>query len=92
LLHELADTDPDADHLYGGGPNYTPAQYLEYCTVVPSTTAQYWRAEFVQYGDVMGNASGPRVIELDGYDYVIPEPATICLLGTAILLLSRRKK
>jgi hypothetical protein len=92
LLHELADTDPDANLRYDGGPNYPGENYLEYCVAVPSTTAQYWRAEFVQYGYVSGNSSGPRVWELDGYDFVIPEPGTICLLGLAFLLLGRRRK
>jgi PKD domain len=64
LLYELADTDPDGDLCYGGGPTYTAESFLELAVNVTPTTAQYWRAEFVQYGD-----TGLVCInELDGYD------------------------
>ena len=92
LLHEPAGTDPDDNLLYDGGPYYTGTQHLEYCTAVPSTTAQYWRAEFVQYSDILSNSAGPRVIELDGYDYVIPEPGTIGLVAVGMLLLATRRR
>jgi len=63
LLYELDDTDPDGDLYYGGGPTYTEQFYLELAVNVAPTTAQYWRAEFVQYGD-----GAPTISELDGYD------------------------
>lgn len=92
LLHNLPDTDTDGNLRYDGGPSYPAANILEYCAAVPSTTAQYWRAEFDQYGPP-SSASGPRVNELDGYDYIIPEPATMCLVGAGlVLLLTRRRK
>ena len=40
---------------------------LSVCVNVPPTTAQQFRAEFVQFG-AGGPASGPRVFELDGYE------------------------
>jgi hypothetical protein len=64
---------------------------LEYWAAVTPTTNQYFRAEFVQYGPP-GNASGPRVYELDGYDFVIPEPAAMPLLGAGLILLAWFRK
>jgi hypothetical protein len=68
LLYELADTDPDGDLYYGGGPTYPERHYLELAVNVVPTTAQYWRAEFVQYANTGYYDAGVRVIELDGYD------------------------
>lgn len=67
LFYELADTDPDDSLCYGGGPTYVNEVYLELTVNVTPTTAQYWRAEFVQYGD-MGS---PCVHELDGYETLL---------------------
>ena len=69
-LYELTDSDPDGDLHYGGGPTYTEENYLELAVNIDPTSAQYWRAEFVQYADY-GNAAtdwGVRIDELDGYD------------------------
>lgn len=49
---------------YGGGPDMAELWLL---TNIPETTAQEWRAEFEQFGDVDPTAAGPRVIELDGF-------------------------
>ena len=74
------ETDPDKDSLYGGGATYTDRQNLELHVDVTPTLAKYFRAEFVQSGGPpigAANASGPRIIELDGYDTFTyaPNPA-----------------
>lgn len=73
--------------------------------LIPVTSDKF-RAEFVQYGYVYGNASGPRIVELDGFDTyfeeasipnlgnpTVPEPATMALLGSGLLAFAgiRRK-
>lgn len=87
-LYDLANTDPDGDGYYGGGPDYPARNYLEFYQTVTPTTAQTWRAEFKQAGAVQG-ASGPRVIELDGFAPV-PEPASMVLLSLGLLGLARK--
>jgi len=50
------------------GANYTGLGYLELSANVPLTTAQYFRAEFIQYGSgssVFGDAQGPRIMEIN---------------------------
>jgi len=85
-------TDPNGDQHYGGGPSYNfvpdthdmNRSYLELTANLDTAiTSQFFRAEFVQYG----NTGGPRVVELDGYGATqsIPEPATIFLLGSAFI-------
>lgn len=57
------------------------------------TTAQHWRAVFVQPGNsYYGHANGPRVLELDGYAATIPEPSTMLLVGVLVIgkLMHRR--
>lgn len=57
-------------------------------------TSQNWRAEFVQASArYSGHASGPRVLELDGFGYLVPEPATLTgtLLTAAAWLCVRRR-
>ena len=83
-------TDPDNDSNYGGGTTYTNTWALELGVDLSSAiTAQYFRAEFDQAGSP-SNASGPRILELDGYDTFldgttpVPEPATMLLFGTGL--------
>jgi hypothetical protein len=45
---------------------------------VTPTTAQHFRAEMVQFGNIF-HALGPRIIELDGFGSVVPEPASAML-------------
>jgi len=64
-------------------------------TFSPGIVGQFFRAEFVQY-DGVAYAQGCRVIELNGYGQVVPEPvsATLFLLGAGALGLNlyRKKK
>ena len=78
------------DNPYGGGTNYLPANFLELNDIVAETTAQEFRAEFVQYGDITAGAKGPRILELDGY--YIPEPATLIILTCGVFAVRRMKK
>jgi hypothetical protein len=81
--------DGQTHPVYGGGVTYTQEYYYElYATITP-TTAQTWRASFQQFGPENYHASGPRILELDGYAYAepnhdVPEPATMLLLGLGL--------
>lgn len=76
--------------VYGGGANYPSLLnvYELYASVTP-TTADTWRISFEQYGVANYHASGPRILELDGYAYqnstTVPIPATMPLLGLGLL-------
>lgn len=82
--------DGQTHPVYGGGVNYTALWNLELFVDVTPTTAQTWRASFEQFGPPNGHASGPRILELDGYAYTgpgpvpVPEPATLLLLGLGL--------
>jgi len=91
--------DGQSHPVYGGGANYTALYMYELFATVAPTTAATWRASFQQYGVPNGHASGPRILELDGYVYnggaPVPEPATMLLFGTGLAGLAgvaRRKK
>lgn len=86
-------------YVYGGGATYKNLwNYEIYDTVTPAT-ATTWRISFQQFGEANGHASGPRIVELDGYIYEgggtpVPEPATMILFGAGIagLVAVRRRK
>jgi len=59
-------------------------------TFSAAITAQEFKASFRQHTAIFW-ASGPRVIELDGFA-AVPEPATIAMLSIGSLALVRRKK
>jgi len=46
---------------------YDPGTVLAACINLPPTTGQEFRAEFVQSGSFVEKYSGPRVLQLDGY-------------------------
>ena len=75
---------PPGATAYGGGPNYSSVSYLELYEEVTPVTSNRFRAEFVQAGP-RSWSSGPRIVELDAYSPVIPEPVTFLLLGSGIL-------
>jgi len=85
--------------VYGGGANYPSIWIYELNASVTPTTADTWRASFEQYGPVNYHASGPRIVELDGYVYqggdlnpAVPEPATMLLFGTGLVGAFLRKR
>ena len=82
----------DSMHPYGGG---YQNNVLDLMVKGLSINAEYFRAEFDQYGYVYW-ASGPRIYELDGFGFYqqpLPEPGTLMLLGTGLLgLLGLRRK
>ena len=76
---------------YGGGVNYTDVYFLELNDNVDvHVTASDFRAAFVQYGDRTAGAKGPRILELDGYGVVVPEPSTIGVMTLGLAVLFRR--
>ncbi len=83
--------DGQSHPVYGGGVNYTALWNLELFVDVTPTTALTWRASFEQFGPVNYHASGPRILELDGYAYAgpgpvpVPEPATLLLMGLGLM-------
>jgi hypothetical protein len=77
--------------VYGGGANYPSLWVYELNANVTPTTAATWRVSFEQYGPANYHASGPRILELDGYVYQggntnpVPEPTTMLLLGLGLI-------
>jgi hypothetical protein len=66
--------------------------YLELFDTFETITAQYFRAEFVQYVD----GPGPRVVELDGWyteeSHPVPEPATMILTALSLVGIAAKRK
>lgn len=90
-FYEWVYENSNGDFHYGGGPSYQFASddhdmtrsFLELTANLDvAVTAQYFRAEFEQYG-----ASGSRIVELDAYDRLqpVPEPATLLLFGFGLV-------
>jgi hypothetical protein len=80
--------DGETHPVYGGGADYPSLWIYELYAIVTPTSADTWRASFQQFGIANYHASGPRILELDGYVYegsTVPEPATMLLLGFGLL-------
>ncbi len=76
-IHEFSPSNP-----YGGGEQ---GSFLTLAANVASIEAQEFRAEFVQYGDIEPRASGPRIIELDGFGEALPSERNPIVLVPALL-------
>ncbi|NQT92863.1 MAG: PEP-CTERM sorting domain-containing protein [Lentisphaerae bacterium] len=84
-----------SDLVYDTGPGYSYLNTVNLEQDVTPVTAQYFKAEFVQAPYTYANASGPRVLELDGFDTYLdgtPEPATLSLLALGGLVILRRRR
>jgi len=64
-------------------------EWLELAANVTPVTSQRFRAEFVQYGDSVPSALGPRVHYLDGFDTfhpAVPEPSSFTIFTMLFLI------
>lgn len=86
MLYDYSPSNP-----YGGGVTYTDSNQLEVNAAVAVVTTSVFRAEFTQYGDRTPDATGPRVVELDGYGSVVPEPSVLALLALGAGIFARRR-
>ncbi|MEX1112617.1 MAG: hypothetical protein WEC84_04085 [Candidatus Andersenbacteria bacterium] len=64
LLHEFSPSNP-----YGGG---ALGYELTHEITLDNIVGQRFRAEFVQFGDSRPTASGPMVVEIDGFGEALP--------------------
>ncbi|MCD4726671.1 MAG: LamG domain-containing protein, partial [Pirellulales bacterium] len=77
-LYEISPTNPYGDMPE---PPYTHLdrsrgfQHMVLAANIPATTARRFRAEFVQFGPANRAFSGPRIIELEGFDTYYPDQA-----------------
>jgi hypothetical protein len=84
----------NADNPYNGKIGDIDYNVLDLVRNINPTTAQYWRADFVQNGSTEF-ASGPRINELDGFaTTAVPEPVstTLFILGGATLVARRLRR
>ena len=102
-IYQLAPIDPATNRLVSAYASPLYSVLLDYAVDVTPYTTNLFRAEFTQAGPG-GNASGTRIMELDGFDTFldgstggstvsVPEPAAFTLLGLGLvgLRLSRRR-
>lgn len=66
-----------------------PVNYALISANITAVTSQDFMAEFVQHYGGRGY-DGPRVVELDGFATVVPEPTVVSLAGVAIIFLRGR--
>jgi hypothetical protein len=89
------DTSAPADTVIETNPNKT---FLNLAANLVPTTTELFAAEFVQYGDSIPTAAGPRIVELDGFETfhpAVPEPSTLILLamgGLGIFVCAARQR
>lgn len=81
--------------IYDTGVNFTYSGLLSLEVDVTDVTAQAFRAEFIQAAywinpDTHSGwpAIGPRIIELDGFGVVVPEPSSMILAALGLLSLA----
>lgn len=81
-LHEYTATNPYFSD--DGRPVRRPDLLFLHGADITPTRAQEFRAEFVQFGDpselTHPDASGPRIVELDGFGDVVAEPDPVVIV------------
>ena len=71
--------------IYDTGENYTYSGLLSLEVDVTDVTAQAFRAEFIQAARPAFPDVGTRIIELDGFGVVVPEPSSMTLAALGLL-------
>jgi len=95
-IYQLAPIDPTTNRLISTYAGSNP-DLLDYAVDVSAYTTDKFKAEFTQIGGSggqypgPGNASGPRIMEIDGFNTFldgstgdVPEPTTLALMGLGL--------